>query len=100
RARFLSYEYDAKRLMAPGGPAPNGVYYESVKLVMELVAERFIQKAMQRPIVFICHGFGGILIKRALNFPNSRKGAKFEHQGSICLSTYGLMFLATPHRGI
>ena len=100
RARILIYEYDAGRLVAPGGPARNGFYDESIRLVMELVAERTLQTATKRPIIFICHGFGGLLVKRALAFSNSRKDAKAEHQRSIIRSTYGLIFMATPHHGV
>ncbi|RHZ64670.1 hypothetical protein CDV55_104521 [Aspergillus turcosus] len=100
RARVLSYEYDAHHLMAPGGPAANGIYDESIRLVMELDAERSIRKAMHRPIIFICHGFGGLLVKRALIYSNSRKSAKVEQQRSIMRSTYALMFMATPHHGV
>ena len=100
RARILVYEYDAGRLVAPGGPARSGIYDESIRLVMELVAERTLQTATQRPIIFICHGFGGLLVKRALAFSNSRTDAKVEHQQSIIRSTYGLIFMATPHHGV
>jgi hypothetical protein len=72
RTRILSYVYDAESLMAPGGPAATGIYGESVRLVMELVAERQLKNATRRSIIFICHGFGGLLVKRALAFSNSR----------------------------
>lgn len=100
RARVLSYEYDAYSLMAPGGPAATGIYDESIRLVMELVADRRIQRAPERPIIFICHGFGGLLVKRALSFSNSRKDPKVEHQRAIFRSTYGILFMATPHHGV
>lgn len=99
QVRILTYQYDAQRLMAPGGPATSGIYDESVRLVMELVAERLMQKATERPIIFICHGFGGLLVKRALAYSNSRKDFKVEHHRSIVRSTYGLLFMATPHQG-
>ena len=67
-ARILSYVYDAESLTAPGGPAVTGIYDESVRLVMELVAERQLKNATRWPIIFICHGFGGLLVKRALAF--------------------------------
>ncbi|KAH8422393.1 uncharacterized protein LDX57_000149 [Aspergillus melleus] len=86
--------------MAPGGPAATGIYDESIRLVMELVADRTIHKVQERPIIFICHGFGGLLVKRALSFSNSRKDPKVEHQRSIFRSTYGILFMATPHHGI
>jgi hypothetical protein len=86
--------------MAPGGPAANGIYDEAVTLVMELVADRQLKKAERRPIIFICHGFGGLLVKRALAFSNSRNAAKVEHSRSIIRSTVALLFMATPHHGV
>ena len=74
KARILSYEYDAETLATPGCSA-TGIYDESVHLVRELIADRVIQKAYRRPIIFICHGFGGILVKRALAYSNSRRSA-------------------------
>lgn len=97
---MLSYEYDAARLMKPGSSALSGIYDESVTLVGELVADRIMQKATTRPIIFICHGFGGLLVKRALAFSSSRTSPKLDHLRSISRSTYGLLFMATPHNGV
>ncbi|RYP87831.1 hypothetical protein DL769_000423 [Monosporascus sp. CRB-8-3] len=99
-ARVLSYEYDIDTLTAPGGPAATGIYDEAVKLVNELQADRYIQDAERRPIVFICHGFGGLLVKRALSFSHSRRDARVEHLRSIFRSTVGILFMSTPHNGI
>ncbi|OTA52498.1 hypothetical protein K449DRAFT_379302 [Hypoxylon sp. EC38] len=100
RARILSYEYDNEILTAPGGPATTGIYDEAVKLVGELQADRYIQEAENRPLVFICHGFGGLLVKRALSYSHSRKDIRVEHLRSIFRSTAGILFLSTPHQGI
>jgi hypothetical protein len=97
---MLSYEYDAETLAAPGGSSISGIYHESVNLISELVADRTIQKATRRPIIFICHGFGGILVKRALALSNSRTSSKVEHLRSIFRSTVALLFMGTPHNGI
>lgn len=98
-ARGLVYEYDAERLIAPGGLAANGIYDEAVSLVNHLVAERELQDAEQRPMIFICHEFGGILVKRALAYSHSRNGVKLAHVRSIYRSNFAIIFMATPHQG-
>lgn len=96
-ARNLICEYDATRLVAPGGPAASGIYDEASDLVHYLSAIR--TDAELRPIVFICHEIGGLIVKRALAFSQSRRDAKLGHIRSIYVSTYGVIFMATPHRG-
>ncbi len=47
-----------------------------------------------RPIIFVCHSLGGIVVKRAL------VTAKLdETYDAIRLATYGIVFFATPHQG-
>ncbi len=52
-------------------------------------------KEIHRPLVFVAHSLGGLLIKQAL------VEAKINEQKYGCLkaSTYGLVFFATPHAG-
>jgi len=99
KARLLLYEYDADRLMAPGGPDVNGVLDEAVSLVNHLVANRELAQAEKRPLIFICHEFGGLLVKRAIIYSHSRKDYKVEHIRSIYRSTIAILFMATPHLG-
>lgn len=47
-----------------------------------------------RPLIFVCHSLGGLLVKQALII--SQLNPKYE---CIYQSTFGLVFFATPHRG-
>lgn len=49
-----------------------------------------------RPIVFVVHSLGGLVIKQALRNASSFKDDDFT---SICEQTRGIVFLATPHAG-
>jgi len=98
-ARRLIYEYDAERLMAPGGVAAESIYDEAVGLINHLNADRELVDAQSRPIIFICHEFGGLLVKRALAYSHSRSDAKIEHLRFIFRSTYAILFMSTPHTG-
>ncbi|RYC58182.1 hypothetical protein CHU98_g8032, partial [Xylaria longipes] len=86
-------------LVAPGGPDVNGVFDEAVSLVNHLIASRELQQAERRPIIFVCHEFGGVLVKRALAYSHSRKDFRVEHIRSIFRSTIAILFMATPHQG-
>jgi hypothetical protein len=65
----------------------------SLKLALQL------EEAIERPIIFLCASLGGIIVKRAISYSESRRGAKTSHLHSIYTSTYGLLFFGTPHHG-
>jgi hypothetical protein len=58
-----------------------------------------LKKAFERPIVFICHSLGGLVVKRCLIYCESVRHAHTERLRSIYVSTYGILFLGTPHNG-
>jgi len=99
KARRLIYEYDAERLMGHGGRAEESILDEAMSLVTHLVADRELQDAVARPIVFICHEFGGLLVKRALAYSHSRSSPNIEHVRYIFRSTFAILFMSTPHQG-
>ncbi|CAN9179325.1 unnamed protein product [Alternaria alternata] len=75
-ARILSWGYDAN----------------TQQLARELSTSK-------RPIMFVAHSLGGIVVKSALiHSDTARQVALAEHR-SIKLSTYGVMFMSTPHQG-
>ncbi|KAI5810664.1 Alpha/Beta hydrolase protein, partial [Pyronema omphalodes] len=51
-------------------------------------------KDRKRPIIFVCHSLGGIVVKLALNLARKDK-----HTACIAAAARGIVFLATPHRG-
>ncbi|KAH7466543.1 hypothetical protein FOMA001_g16824 [Fusarium oxysporum f. sp. matthiolae] len=67
-----------------------GISDHANSLMNELVLKR--QESPDRPIIFICHSLGGLVVKQALLLE------KPEFQDAIN-STRGLVFFATPHRG-
>lgn len=99
-ARVLSFGYNADTPSFLGGGSSNRILQHAVNLVAELHANRSLVNAVERPIVFVCHGLGGILVKKALAHAFSRTSNKVDHLYSIFVSTYGILFLGTPHHGI
>ena len=58
-----------------------------------------LKKAIERPIVFVCHSLGGLVVKRCLIHSKNVRHGHIERQRSIFVSTYGILFLGTPHNG-
>ncbi|KAF2787875.1 hypothetical protein K505DRAFT_353565 [Melanomma pulvis-pyrius CBS 109.77] len=99
-SRVLIHNYKAEALTSPGEGTTDRILSHAVSLVAELCANRQLENVFDRPIIFICHGLGGILTKRALAYSSSRRHKSVEHLHSIYTSTYGIIFLGTPHNGI
>ena len=98
-ARILVYGYDANVTSFADGVSKDKIHNHAEGLVAELCANRRIQKATERPIIFVAHSLGGLVIKRALIYSSGIRNTKTEHLRSIFVSTYGILFLGTPHKG-
>ncbi|KAF2280401.1 uncharacterized protein EI97DRAFT_430135 [Westerdykella ornata] len=98
--RVLLYNYNSEAFTSPGACSSNPLLTQATSLVAELCADRELEDAFDRPIIFVCHGFGGLLAKRALAYSSSREAKAIEHQRSIYTCTYGILFFGTPHNGI
>jgi hypothetical protein len=65
-------------------------------LLERLIAKRrSFSTDEKRPIIFICHSLGGIVLKKALILAHERS----ERYSSISKDTFGVIFMGTPHRG-
>lgn len=100
QSRILTYDYHKSALLRPGTGIIDPLLSLATTFLGELVAERAWASAFDRPIVFICHGFGGLLLKRALALSHSRLGKSTERLRSIYVSTYAILFMGTPHQGM
>ncbi|KAL8785752.1 MAG: hypothetical protein Q9195_008518 [Heterodermia aff. obscurata] len=99
KVRVLVYGYDADVTSFTDGASKDKIHNHAEHLVAELAANRRIRKATQRPIIFVAHSLGGLVVKRALIHSSDIRGTKTEHLRSIFISTYGILFLGTPHKG-
>jgi hypothetical protein len=100
RSRILLYEFNADTLVSPGEGDADSLLPHATTMIAELCAQRSKPGAHQRPIIFVCHGIGGLLVKRALALSRSRRMPRVEHLRSVYLSTYAIIFMGTPHNGI
>ncbi|KAL6720965.1 hypothetical protein ACLMJK_000065 [Lecanora helva] len=99
RARILVYGYDADVTSFTDGASRDKIHNHAEHLTAELAANRRIRKATERPIIFVAHSLGGLVVKRALIYSSEIRGNYTEHLRSIFVSTYGILFLGTPHKG-
>ncbi|KAH3977201.1 hypothetical protein HBI56_048280 [Parastagonospora nodorum] len=91
QARILRFGYDS--LWMGKTPIRTSLSTIAYKLLLSLSMNRV--ENLQRPLIFIGHCFGGLVIQRALNL------AKMQHNAypGVFDSSVGIVFLGTPHRG-
>ena len=90
-ARILLFEYNST-VFSDTSNASLGDHANS--LLSALNSEREEQDSRHRPLIFVAHSLGDLLVKQALI-----KAVNHVHYICIKRSTYGLIFFATPHRG-
>ncbi|KAJ9607306.1 hypothetical protein H2200_008379 [Cladophialophora chaetospira] len=95
--RVLSFGYNGSADSFFNGADDDPLYPTAETLVAYLNANRANAGCQQRPIIFICHGLGGLIVKQALLSSFSQRGPRtaFYHHVYIC--TYALVFFGTPH---
>jgi hypothetical protein len=98
-ARVLSVGYNAQASSFHGNGSVDRIQQYADTLVADLQADRSLECCSQRPIVFICHGLGGLLVKKALAYSSTRTSSNVEHLHSIFTSTFAILFFGTPHYG-
>ncbi|OQE05898.1 hypothetical protein PENVUL_c021G02885 [Penicillium vulpinum] len=97
--RILTYGYNANVTAFTDGASRDSVVSHAETLASSLAANRNLRDCSNRPIVFICHSLGGLIVKRALIYSRSLSSEKTEHLRSVYVSTFGILFLGTPHNG-
>ena len=67
-ARVLAYGYNANVFGIKGrATSSDGIMQHAQTLVAELAADRELEGAAKRPIIFLCHSLGGIVVKSVSN---------------------------------
>lgn len=94
-AQILTWGYDADINHFLSSASQNTVHQHASNLLSDLVDERE-RTGFQGKIIFVAHSLGGIVVKDALNKSSSNEGTSVKQ---IAPSTYGIIFLGTPHRG-
>ncbi|KAH6641057.1 hypothetical protein F5144DRAFT_599720 [Chaetomium tenue] len=96
-ARVLTYGYDSRISNFFKGPAnQSGIVAHGIALMRALEVER--RSCRRRPIIFLVHSLGGLILKQALG--RSKNALSNQHGlRDVFESTYATIFFGTPHRG-
>ncbi|KAK4186018.1 protein SERAC1 [Podospora australis] len=89
-ARIWTFQYDAKIM----GSESMYEVPDTARLLLQQLRTQRRPKDQGRPIIFLVHSLGGIIIKQAIQIANTN----FEFS-DIAASTKGIVFFGTPHRG-
>lgn len=96
--RIMTYGYDSHVSHFFTGPANKlNLSQLGEGLLNRLSGERSRSKATKRPIIFVAHSLGGLVVKEAL--VESKKYGDEAMKSDVYKSTRGIVFFGTPHRG-
>ncbi|KAK2802776.1 hypothetical protein FQN51_004304 [Onygenales sp. PD_10] len=97
--RILTYGYDANVASFEKGTSKERLHNHAEHLAAQLMAKRSLDRALERPIIFVCHSLGGIVVKRTLLHCEHQRHPNTQHLRSTYVSTYAILFMGTPHNG-
>ena len=97
---MLVWSYNASVSTLTGAtPSRDRIHHHAQTLIAQLYADRKLERQDEKPIIFLCHSLGGLVVKRALSYSSLRSLDKITHIQSIFTCTYGILFFGTPHQG-
>lgn len=100
KSRIMSYGYNVNVFDHDGhGLNQQSVYDHARTLVSDLVLKRQLTETERRPIIFVVHSLGGIVLKAALIHSDSCRTGSLESHHAITTSTHGIIFMGVPHQG-
>ena len=95
-ARIITWGYDVQIASLISGAATSSIYQHSDTLLADLVSLRNSTKTKkEKPLIFVAHSLGGIIVKDALSLSRQETTSCRE----ILPATIGVVFLGTPHQG-
>ncbi|KAI1458489.1 hypothetical protein F4805DRAFT_140939 [Annulohypoxylon moriforme] len=96
-ARIITWGYDANIANAVSYASKESLFGHANTLLNDLAR---LRRGITRPIIFVCHSLGGLVVKEALiTSDNYRNHDRHPARGDIYAKTTGVIFLGTPHQG-
>ncbi|KAK3681681.1 hypothetical protein B0T22DRAFT_348844, partial [Podospora appendiculata] len=96
-ARVLTYGYDT-HVRHRLGPVLNSTTVYDISGDFLVVLEACRRSEPSRPLLFVAHSLGGIVVKEMLRRAKNCQSRQ-PHLHQICGATVGIMFFGTPHGG-
>jgi hypothetical protein len=97
QARFITYGYDTGVVASDNN---QGVHELAHTLLDGLAIFRQRTQTQQRPLLFVCHSLGGVVLKEALVMASKATEEKHKNLLEVMTRTYGLVFMGVPNLGL
>ncbi|CAN9242410.1 unnamed protein product, partial [Alternaria alternata] len=94
--RILTFGYDADVLKLLNIAGGNTVRDHGKSLAQDISLRRAETNSIERPIIFVAHSLGGLVVEQALLIS---RGTSQPHVKSLLPSTAAIAFMGTPHLG-
>lgn len=96
-ARFITYGYDTTVIASDSN---QGVCELAHTLLDGLANFRSKTQTQTRPLCFVCHSLGGVVLKEALVMSSKATDAKHVELYQVMVATYGLVLMGVPNLGL
>jgi hypothetical protein len=97
KCRIYSYGYNART--NTGRISLQSVWDHGEELLKTIAEERELRGEQRRPIIFMSHSLGGLLVKCALHLSYLSSAADDPISRLVFLSTHSVFFFGVPHQG-
>lgn len=97
RARIITYGYNTTVVDSESN---EGVHDLASTLLDRLVSFRRNTETQQRPLCFVCHSLGGVVLKEALVISSNAKNPEHIERHEVMLRTIGLVLMGVPNLGL
>ncbi|GAB7336817.1 hypothetical protein MBLNU13_g11325t2 [Cladosporium sp. NU13] len=94
RARFITYGYDTSIVSSDDN---QGIHELARTLLDGLAIFRQRTQTQQRPLLFVCHSLGGVVLKEALVMSSKATESKHNSLHDVMLTTHGLVLMGVPN---
>jgi hypothetical protein len=97
QARFVTYGYEPA---FDENEDDQGIHDLARTLLDKLIIFRQRTHTQRRPLIFVCHSLGGVILKEAMVISSRGVDSKDEALHRVATQTYGIVLMGVPHLGL